>query len=693
MTTIESLLNPRSIAIVGASDDPTRIGGRPLSHMIKQGFDGAIYPVNPKRDTVQGLRTYPSLAEINGDLDFVLVAVPAAVVGEQVRVAAEKGARTVMIFSSGFAETGPEGTAMQDELTRIARETGVRVVGPNCLGAFNSATRFYPTFTSTIDWATPQPGGISIASQSGAYGSHIYMASHRKGLGIGYWLTTGNEADLHVAEAIRLLAERDDVHTIMAYAESIKDGEMLVEALEVARANRTPVIFMKVGRSTVGAAAASSHTASLAGEDAIYDAVLRQHGAWRVNSTEEMLDIAYATRPRIYPAGRRLGLVTISGGAGVLMADAAEEQDLDVAPMPDDAQAEMKAILPFASPRNPVDVTAQFFNDLSLVPRFTKAMLEKGGYDALIGFWTSVAGSPLLGNPLLGHLTETMKDYPGRLFLHVMLAPDEMVARYDEAGFPSFEDPTRAIVAMAGLMFFGEAFAKGAEATPRVPAFDPLPEGVPGEREAKAALAAAGLPVVEDRLATSPEEATAAARDFGCPVAMKIASPDILHKTEAGGVKLGVSEAEAAVAHEAIMASGRAYAPDARIDGVLVSPMVSGGVECILGAKTDPVFGPVVMFGLGGVFTEVLRDVSFRRAPFGPETARAMVDELKGSALLKGARGRPSTDLDALAGAISRLSLFAAAHGDAVESIEMNPLLARPEGPVALDALIVKKGA
>ncbi|MEE8453445.1 MAG: CoA-binding protein, partial [Limibaculum sp.] len=426
MTTLDDLLNPRSIAIVGASDDPTRIGGRPLRHMINQKFEGGIYPVNPRRDTVQGLRAYPTLLDIDGDVDFVLVAVPAPMVAETVRAAAVKKAKTVMVFSSGFAETGPDGKAMQDELTAIARETGVRVVGPNCLGAFNAETRFYPTFTSTIDRATPQPGGISIASQSGAYGSHIYMASHMRGLGIRYWLTTGNEADLHVAEVIRLLAEREDVHTIMAYAESIKDGPMLVEALETARANRIPVIFMKVGRSEVGAQAATSHTASLAGEDAIYDAVLRQYGAWRVNSTEEMLDIAYACRPRIYPAGKRLGLVTISGGAGVLMADAAADHGLDVAPMPEDAQAELKAILPFAAPRNPVDVTAQFFNDLSIVPKFTKAMLDRGGYDALIGFWTSVAGSPVLGNPLLGHLTATMGDYRDRLFLHVMLAPEEM---------------------------------------------------------------------------------------------------------------------------------------------------------------------------------------------------------------------------------------------------------------------------
>jgi acyl-CoA synthetase (NDP forming) len=375
------------------------------------------------------------------------------------------------------------------------------------------------------------------------------------------------------------------------------------------------------------------------------------------------------------------------------MADAAEDHGLDVAPMPEDAQAEMKRILPFAAPRNPVDVTAQFFNDLSLVPRFTKAMLEKGGYDALIGFWTSVAGSPMLSEPLLGYLTETMKNYRDRLFLQVMLAPAEIEKRYDDAGFPSFEDPTRAIVAMAALMGFGATFARGRAAEPEIPTFAPLPDGPLGEREAKAVLAAAGLPMVADRLATSASEAVEAAAQARGPVAMKIASPDILHKTEAGGVKLRVAAGDTAVAFDAIMASARAYAPGARLDGVLVSPMVQGGVECILGAKTDAVFGPVVLFGLGGVFTEVLKDVAFRRAPFGPETGREMIDELRGAALLKGARGQPHANLDALAGAISRLSLFAAAHGSAIESVEMNPLRAMPSGCLALDALIVRKGA
>ncbi|MEL6577784.1 MAG: CoA-binding protein, partial [Pseudomonadota bacterium] len=435
-TTLADLMTPNSIAIVGASDDPTRIGGRPVAHMKNQGFPGAVYPVNPKRDRVQDLPSYPSLADVPGEVDFVLVAVPAKGVPAVIRQAVAKRAKTALIFSSNFAEASPEGAALQAEVSGIARAGGLRVIGPNCLGLFDSAHGFYPTFSSTIDRATPKPGGIAIASQSGAYGSHIYMVSHERGLGMRYWLTTGNEADVHVAEVIRLMAEDDSVHTIMAYAESIKDGDALVAALETARAERKPVVFMKVGRSDVGAAAASSHTASLAGEDAVYDAVLRAHGAYRARTTEEMLDIAYAARPRIYPAGRKIGLVTISGGAGVLMADAAADHGLDVAPMPEAAQAELKELVPFASPMNPVDVTAQFFNDLSIVPRFTKAMLDDGGYDGLLGFWTSVAGSPHLSAPLLAGLKEAMAGREGKLFVHSVIASREIRAQYEAEGFP-----------------------------------------------------------------------------------------------------------------------------------------------------------------------------------------------------------------------------------------------------------------
>lgn len=688
-TTLDDLVTPRSIAIVGASDDPRRIGGRPISHMIKQRFEGPIYPVNPRRDTVQGLKAYPSLADIPGDVDFVLIAVPAASVLEVMREVPQKHPKTVMIFSSGFAETGPEGAAMQAEILAIARRHGIRLFGPNCLGLFNSGHRFFPTFTSSIDLATPVPGGLSIASQSGAYGSHIYYISHLRGLGIRFLVTTGNEADLHVAEVIKLLAENDDVHTIMAYAETIKDGPLLIDALETARTNRKPVVFMKVGRSEVGAAAASSHTASLAGEDAVYDAVLRAHGAWRVKTTEEMLDIAYAARPRIYPTGRKLGLVTISGGAGIVMADTAAEMGLNVAPMPDDAQADLKKLVPFAAPRNPVDVTAHFFNDLSLVPRFTELMLERGNYDGVIGFWMSVAGSPILAEPLLAGLKQAMEGHKKKLFIQSVVAPIEILRAYEAAGFPCFEDPSRAVVAMAALMHFGEVFAAKVPSAPETPNAETLPEGPIGEHQAKAAFQAAGLPMLVDRLATTAEEAEQLAA--AGPVALKIASPDILHKTDIGGVLLDVQPSEAAAGFKQIMANAQALVPKMRVEGVLVSPMVEDGVDCLLGARIDPVFGPVILFGLGGIFAEILDDTALRLAPLDVETARKMIDEVKGSGLLKGARGRPPCNLDALASVISRFSCWVAAMADQIDTAEINPLRVRPDRVIGLDAVIVKR--
>jgi acyl-CoA synthetase (NDP forming) len=617
--------------------------------------------------------------------------VPAPLVEGAVRAAAAKGAKSCMIFSAGFAEVGPEGAAMEAALARAGKETGVRLIGPNCLGAFNAATGFIPCFSTTIERGSPRPGGLGIASQSGAYGSHIYYLSRLRGVDSRYLLTTGNEVDVEVAEAVRLMAADPDVHTILAYAEGIKDGPGLVEALEVARAERKPVIFMKVGRSAIGAEAASSHTASLAGEDAVYDAVLRQHGAIRAQSTEEAIDIAYAARPRIYPTGKRLGLVTISGGAGVLMADDAEAYGLDVAPMPEAAQAALKQRLPISAPRNPVDVTAQAFNDMSLVTHFLKEMMEKGRYDSLLTFWTSVAGSKSIAPRLLEAMRAGIAGHEGALTVQCLIADAEIVSAYEADGYPVFEDPTRAVAAIAALTRAGMAFAAGRPATPEVPAMAPLPDGALGEREAKAALAAAGLPLLMDELARDRAEAVAIAGRIGGPVAMKIASPDILHKTDIGGVALGVAPADAAATYDRLAAAA-AKVPGARLDGVLVAPMAPEGVDCILGGRVDPVFGPVVMFGLGGVFTEILKDVAFRRAPIDAVAAEGMIEELKGAALLKGARGAAPADLGALARAISAFSVFLAAHAGAVESVEINPLRALPEGCLGLDALIVRAG-
>lgn len=691
MTSLGDLLSPRAVAVIGASDDPTRIGGRPIAYMLKAGFEGAILPVNPKRETVQGLPAVPSLADLPQPIDYAIVAVPAPAVNEAIREAVKKGAKTCLVFSSGFAEADPQGAALQEEMAEIARRTGVRVIGPNCLGVFDARSGFLASFSATIDRIAPEPGPLAVASQSGAYGSHIYIVARQRGLMVGKLITTGNEVDVDVAETIRLLTEDDEVETIATYLEGAKDGPALIAALEAARASGKPVIVMKVGRSKTGAMAAGSHTAALAGEDQVYSAVLKQCGAYRARSTEEMLDIAYACRPRVFPTGRRLGLVTISGGAGVLMADAAEDYGLETPLMPEAAQKALKARLPFASPRNPVDVTAQAFNDMSLVEANMRIMLEQGGYDAILAFWTSVAGAPSIADKLICALQAGSAGFEDRLIVHSLVAPPEIVERYEAEGYPVFEDPTRAIAAIAALVHFGQAFAKeaGDAVPPSAPAM--LPEGPIGEHAAKEILAGAGLDVAQDRLATTAAQAENAARALGGPVALKIASPDIMHKTEAGGVALNVAPGGVAAAYNLMLDRVAAQAPDARIDGVLVSPMIEGGVECILGARTDPVFGPMIMFGLGGVFTEVLKDVSFRRAPVGLAAARAMIEELKGAPLLKGVRGSPPADLDALSSAISALSRFAAANAETIENVELNPVRALPDRAIALDALIVKR--
>jgi len=685
------------VAIVGASNDPTRIGGRPLRYYRESGFAGALYPINPNRDEIQGLKAYPDVASLPEAPDLVLVAVPAGIAVDVVGAAAEKGAKAAVIFSSGFAEAGgDDGATLQDRLVEIARSTGIRVVGPNCLGVYNAKIGHYCTFTASFDHGYPKPGGIAIVSQSGAYGSHIFVLAREKGLGNSYWVTTGNECDVQVADCIAYFADDPETDVIACYIEGVVNADRLVAALARAEARKKPVVAMKVGRSSVGAEAARSHTASLAGSDAVYDAIFRRYGVVRAETTEHMLDIAYACTRRLYPTGRKLGIVTISGGGGVVLADAAERAGLEVPAMPEASQKKLKAILPFAAVRNPVDITAQAFNDMSLVTKNVEIMLAEGGYDFIVNFFTSVPRSPVLFPKLRAAMQEGAKRFPGRLQIMSMLGTPEMVRQYEEDGYLVFEDPHRSVGALAALCAYGEHFARPpAEAPPALPAGAlPVPSTPLDERGAKRVLAAAGIAVVEDRLATTAAEARAAAALFGGPVVLKVASPDLPHKTEVGGVVLGLATPEdAAAAFEAMMARVAAARPDARIEGALVAPMVADGVETIMGVTVDPAFGPVVVFGLGGIFVEVLKDVTMRVAPFGRDEARAMIREVKGFPLLDGARGKPKADVEALADALARLSVFAAANADAIESLDVNPLLVRPagKGVVAVDALIVPK--
>ena len=691
---LTALLHPRSIAIIGASDDAARIGGRPLAYTREAGFAGRIWPVNPRRATVQNLPAFPTIADVPEPVDTAVIAVPAPAVVETAEACAAAGVRAAVVFSAGFAETGGEGRRRQDALSALAGASGMRIVGPNCLGVYNSATGFYGTFTTTLEAARPVPGGVGLVSQSGAYGSHLSLLATRRGIGIRFWVTTGNECDVDVAETIGWLAGHPDVSVIAAYVEGVADRGRLLRSLALARERRKPVILQKVGRTGVGADAVRSHTAALAGSDAVYDGVFRQFGVHRARDAEEMLDVAYAAAFGAFPATRRVGLMSISGGVGVQMADEAVAHGLDVAPMSGRAQARLRKRLPYASPRNPVDVTAQAFNDLDLIRSNLDIMLEEEAYDAIVAFFTFVAAAEAMVAPIREMLRDARRRHPGPLLVLSIVGPPAVVRHYEEAGCPVFEDPSRAVRAVAALARFAENFARPPGAAAAPPAAPPLPPAPIDEPAARRIFAEAGLPVVESRRCGTAREAAQAAAALGFPAALKIASPDIAHKSDVGGVALDLDTADAVVeAFAAVTRRARAACPEARLDGVLVSPMVAGGVEMILGVRRDPAFGPVVMCGLGGVFVETLRDVAFRAAPFDDAEAHRMLRELRGYPLLAGARGRPPGDADALAAALAALSRFAAAHGGRLESAELNPVVVRPagQGVVALDALIAPR--
>jgi acyl-CoA synthetase (NDP forming) len=689
------LFEPRAIAVYGASSDPTKIGGRPLDFLKASGFDGPLYPINPKADRIQDLPAFAKVAAAPGPVDLAIVAVPAPAVLAALEDCAASGVRGAVVLSSGFAEVGGAGVGMQAAITALAQRTGMRVVGPNCMGLINVRRRLLGTFTPSAAGFGLVPGRISLVSQSGAFGGYCLSLIRQRGLGLNLWVTTGNQSDVDFADCVEHFAQDDATQVIVGYLEAANDRQRLFDALELARTRGKRVVVMKVGRSEAGAQAAASHTASLAGSDQVYDGVFRRFGVLRARSIDELFDVAYAASSNMpLPRGRRVGLLTVSGGVGALMADVADEVGLDVAPMPDDAQRRLKELLPFCGPRNPVDMTAQLVNDLSLFERNFQLMLEDGGYDTVVAFLSSVGQVLDLSRALLGQLQSVLQRFPDRTVIVSSLASPEVRKLYEAAGVILFDEPTRAVRAAAALVHYGQkAVAAAADAPPPLAAGAlPPPTHAANEVHAKAVLASAGIPVVRERLAGDADAAVRAAAELGWPVVLKIASADIAHKSEVGGVIVGLrDEAQVRAAFATLLERARTGAPQARIDGVVVAQMAGKGVETVLGVARDPVFGAVVMFGIGGVFVEAFKDVAFRVAPFGVDQARAMIEEVKGRVLLEGLRGQPAADIEALAAAIAALSVYAARHAEAIDSIDINPLLVLPrgQGVLALDALIV----
>ncbi|HUA51456.1 MAG TPA: acetate--CoA ligase family protein [Candidatus Sulfotelmatobacter sp.] len=691
---LEPLFRPASIAIVGASADPKKIGGLPVDFLKTYRFAGPIYPVNPKADTIQGLKAYPDIGAIGAPIDQAVIAVPEPIVLPTLEACAKAGVRSVVIFTAGFAEVGADGDAAQRRLKTLARDTGMRMLGPNCIGLANFASGAITSFHPAFRMGAERVGRVGLVTQSGAFGGMCFAMARDRGVALSFSITTGNEVDVAVADCLGFLAEDPGTQVLMTYFEGCQDGAKLLRALETARRNGKPVIAMKVGRTEAGAAAAQSHTASLAGSDAVFDAVFRQYGVHRAETIEEFLDVGYACAIGKRPRDRRIGLVTVSGGVGILMADHSTDHGLEVAALGAPAQAQIKALVPFAAPRNPIDITGQVVNDYGLVERALDVVLASGDHASVVTFVGSATTRPELAGPLGDAMTRLSRAYRDTLLVLAGLSTPEFRATMDAVGVLSFDDPTRAVRSVAALARFTEVFGRmtAAPAADRVAGSEALPAGPISEHVALGLLKRAGVPVVETRLAATAEEAAAAARGLGFPVAVKLASPDVLHKTELGGVALDLgSEAAVREAFAAIVARAKAAAPRAQIEGCLVAPMVKGGTEVVLGIHRDPVFGPVVMFGLGGIFVEALRDVTFRVAPIDHAEARRMIGEIKAFPVLGGLRGRPPADLEALADALVVLSRFAVAHGDALESVDLNPVLvgAVGKGALALDAAMI----
>lgn len=695
---LDALMSPRSIAIIGASQEATKIGGRPVDLLRRHGYAGRIYPVNPKAAMVQGLKAYASVADIPEAPDLAIIAVDAERASEAVEQCAARGVRSVVVFSSGFAELGEQGRAMQERLRLAARRTGMRVLGPNCLGAVSIADKSIATFSIVLEHSMPAAGSLGIVSQSGNLGSYTMRLASERGVGISRFITTGNECDIDIADGIAWMARDPATKVILCCLEACRDAGRLISALEEARDAGKPVIAMKIGTSAAGQAAAASHTGAMAGSDAVFDALFARCGAVRVRSIDELIDLGHAASillPDRLPKGPGIAILTASGGFGVLLADAAQSVGLTLPELGQETQRQILELVPFASARNPVDATAQMSSRPDLLAKIMSAVVADERADTVILPLPFSLHLPRLRSIYMDTLRDIRAQFPDRPVILCVDGPEDALTELHALGFPTVESFDGCCAAVAALVRL-QAVSKHPQDVPTVEPARPLPaEAFRHELGAKRALADAGVPVLAERLVHDADAAARAATEIGYPVVLKIASPDLPHKTEAGGVVVGVgSEAEVRRAYAQMRDRVATKAPHAAIDGVIVAPMAKGVAELILGSRIDPVFGPVVMVGLGGIFAEILHDSAVEMAPVSETQAMAMLKSLKAFAVLDGARGRPRADLDAAARAVAALSRFAAAHADTIAEIDVNPLLLRAEGEgaVALDALLIPHG-
>lgn len=695
-------LQPRGVAIVGASNDLTRIGGQPIRLLTEFGYEGKVYPVNPKYEEIKGLKCYPSLSAVPQPCDVALIALAAPHVPAVIEECGKAGIPYALVLSAGFSEVGEEGKALQAKLVEAVKKSGVRVNGPNCIGILNHEQGVRIGFGGTLNLKTLKTGPIGMVTQSGGFGFAVVAVAAYYGVGINYAVSTGNEADLTALDWLAAMIELPDVEIATAFLEGITDGRRLMEIGERALELGKPILVWKVGNTDVGRQAAASHTARLTAGYELYRTAFRLGGFIEVRDMDDLVDVCKILMARKLPRGNRVAVVTPSGGAGVLLADRCVEEGLTLPELDPGTIQKARAYVPtFATVANPVDVTPQGYNDnYASYNRLLADVLADPNIDQMILRAPRGSAASIWAK----NFVEQMKDADKLAVINWPTSPDDnadVAAFLEEHRIPIVMAPGRTVHALARVNEYAqrkrEYEAKRGRSESRVVARQsvelPSGAGTLGEHRSKALLEKYGVPVVKEVLLSPEAVATLTREPLPFPLAVKIESADIPHKTEAGVVKLGIPDLEGLkrAAREVLEAAKR-HDVKARVDGVLVQQMASG-LEVIVGAVNDRFFGPVVAFGLGGVYTELLKDVTYRFAPFGVETAREMVGEIKGAALLKGYRGSAALDVDALADALSRVSHLIADHADRIAEIDVNPLFVRPagEGVVAADALVVLK--
>ncbi|MCP5004315.1 MAG: CoA-binding protein [Planctomycetes bacterium] len=702
-TDIEAIISPKSIAVVGATSRPNSVGLAVFGNILKGGFQGVLYPVNPKAKSVSSIKAYPRLMDIPDEIDLVIIIVPAEKVCAVIEEAGRKKVKGAIVITAGFKERGGQGVEMENLLKITTKEQNIRLVGPNCLGVINNNERI--RMNASFATKMPKPGNISFISQSGALCTAVLDYAEGRNVGFSKFISFGNKADVSEIDLLQYLKDDPDTDVILMYLEDITNGRKFLEiAREITWENHKPILAIKSGRSTEGARAASSHTGSLAGSENAYDAIFRQSGILRVEGVSELFNNAIAFSQQPIPKGNKIAIVTNAGGPGIMATDAAIRHNLKIATLSEETKHKLKKGLPpTASIENPVDVIGDATHE-----RYKSAIrhiLVDKNVDAAIIILTPQAMTDVLETAEI--IPEVVKDINKPVLCSFMGIADvsKGIEYLERNNIPNYSFPESAVLTMSLMAQYGEVMSLERRKVRRIAADRDSADAIikkklkdkesyyMPEKEANEILQCYGFPVLKSILIKDLAQIDEAAEEIIFPVAMKICSQDIVHKFDTGGVKLKIkTKEEAKNAFKEIVENVKTYNPSARIDGVIMERSVKSGVEVILGGVRDPKFGPICMFGLGGTLVETMQDVTFRLAPMWEISAEIMIKSIKAYKMLKGVRGTPPSDIDAIKDCLLRLSQMLSDHPEIIE-LDINPLIVFPEGEgcVVADSRILLK--